>query len=86
MAHDVQNRFYEEENNDSQEFILHIIGVMFGVTVFLWSCVFCGCGSESSTINEDTRPLCDGLVVATVLDALFGGDRRQRALRQPFGR
>jgi len=81
MAHDVQNRFYEAENNETQYIVIHIIIAMFTITVMLWICVFFGCCDS----NSNSRPMCDGIVTATILDAIFGGNRRERALR-PFGR
>jgi len=82
-AHHVhQQRFIDVETNDSESIILYMIATMAAMSVVLAACIYC-CNVGQSPHSPDERALCDGLVVYTVLDAVIGGNRRERALR-PF--
>ena len=70
---ELRRRFVEYETNDSETVVLSIIVSMCALAALLLVC----CGGNST----GEMPICHGVIVPTIIDAIFGGNRRQRALR-----
>lgn len=78
-AREVHRRFVEfEESGDAQQVVMFVIASMLVLSAMLVIAMYC-CGLGASPHSDE--PMFHGLFIPTVLDAIFGGNRRRRAMR-----